>query len=127
MTSKESVRLLGADGPFASALEGFAPRDAQLRMAEAVEEAFAGGGSLVVEAGTGIGKTLAYLVPALAAAALAGLEGDGVTLACLAILAGRAWFVAFYYTGLPFMRIPGFTAAALGALYLILRILGLLG
>jgi ATP-dependent DNA helicase DinG len=65
MTSKDSVRLLGADGPFASVLEGFAPREAQLRMAEAVQDAFAVGGSLVVEAGTGIGKTLAYLVPAL--------------------------------------------------------------
>jgi ATP-dependent DNA helicase DinG len=60
-----SAQLLGADGPLAAALEGFAPRDAQLRMAEAVEEALAQGESLVIEAGTGIGKTLAYLVPAL--------------------------------------------------------------
>jgi ATP-dependent DNA helicase DinG len=60
-----SGRLLDADGPFAEALEGFAPRQAQVRMAEAVETALRQGGSLVVEAGTGIGKTLAYLVPAL--------------------------------------------------------------
>src|SRR5210317_1002975 len=46
-------------------MNGFAPREAQLEMAEAVENTLAVGGSLVVEAGTGIGKTLAYLVPAL--------------------------------------------------------------
>ena len=57
--------LLGADGPFADALPGFAPRETQIRMAEAVEEALAQKKSLVVEAGTGIGKTLAYLVPAI--------------------------------------------------------------
>ncbi len=60
-----SAFLLGQDGPFAEALEGFAPREAQIRMADAVQEAFERGESLVVEAGTGIGKTLAYLVPAL--------------------------------------------------------------
>ena len=60
-----SARLLDADGPFAETLKSFAPRDAQLQMAQAVEETLAAGTSLVVEAGTGIGKTLAYLVPAL--------------------------------------------------------------
>ena len=60
-----SARQLGADGPFASALPGFAPRDAQIEMARAVEELLSGGGTLVAEAGTGIGKTLAYLVPAI--------------------------------------------------------------
>ena len=60
-----SARLLNADGPFADTLKNFAPRDAQLQMAQAVEETLAAGASLVVEAGTGIGKTLAYLVPAL--------------------------------------------------------------
>ena len=60
-----SAGILGADGPFSGALPGFAPRQAQIEMAEAVEDAFAQGETLVVEAGTGIGKTLAYLVPAL--------------------------------------------------------------
>ncbi|MDT8320039.1 MAG: ATP-dependent DNA helicase [Xanthomonadales bacterium] len=60
-----SARLLEAGGPFAAALSGFAPRAAQVRMAAAVEQALAARSSLVVEAGTGIGKTLAYLVPAL--------------------------------------------------------------
>ena len=65
MTGSLSARLLGADGPFGRALTGFAPREAQLRMAEAVERLFGRSGALVVEAGTGIGKTYAYLVPAL--------------------------------------------------------------
>jgi ATP-dependent DNA helicase DinG len=60
-----SARLLDADGPFAETLKHFAPREAQVQMAQAVEETLTAGGSLVVEAGTGIGKTLAYLVPAL--------------------------------------------------------------
>ncbi len=62
---KYSADLLGADGPFAGALPGFAPREAQIKMAEAVETALAEKSSLVIEAGTGIGKTLAYLVPAI--------------------------------------------------------------
>ena len=61
----KSAQLLGADGPFAGLLPGFAPREEQIRMAVAVEQMLLDGSSLVVEAGTGIGKTLAYLVPAL--------------------------------------------------------------
>ncbi|WP_049621641.1 ATP-dependent DNA helicase [Frateuria defendens] len=57
--------LLGAEGPFARELPGFAPRAAQQRMAEAVEHAIAERETLVAEAGTGTGKTYAYLVPAL--------------------------------------------------------------
>lgn len=64
-TPCRSARLLDAEGPFTGALSGFAPRKPQIEMAEAVEKALTSGGSLVVEAGTGIGKTLAYLVPAL--------------------------------------------------------------
>lgn len=60
-----SAALLESGGPFAEALQSFAPRDAQIKMAGAVEAALAQGSALVVEAGTGIGKTLAYLVPAL--------------------------------------------------------------
>ncbi|MBN8727282.1 MAG: ATP-dependent DNA helicase [Xanthomonadales bacterium] len=57
--------LLGWDGPFARELPGFSPRTYQQAMAVAVEQAIAAGDSLVVEAGTGTGKTFAYLVPAL--------------------------------------------------------------
>ncbi|HEX7817541.1 DEAD/DEAH box helicase, partial [Dyella sp.] len=57
--------LLGADGPFARELPNFAPRAAQRAMAAAVAQAIAGRDTLIAEAGTGTGKTYAYLVPAL--------------------------------------------------------------
>lgn len=57
--------LLGADGPFAREVPNFAPRATQQRMADAVSEAIENHDALVVEAGTGTGKTFAYLVPAL--------------------------------------------------------------
>lgn len=57
--------LLGPDGPLARTLPGYEAREAQLAMADAVEHALAGERHLVCEAGTGTGKTLAYLVPAI--------------------------------------------------------------
>ena len=57
--------LLGADGPFAHDVPNFAPRETQQRMADAVGGAIETHDALVVEAGTGTGKTFAYLVPAL--------------------------------------------------------------
>jgi ATP-dependent DNA helicase DinG len=57
--------LLGAEGPFARELPNFAPRAAQQTMARAVQQAIAGRDTLIAEAGTGTGKTYAYLVPAL--------------------------------------------------------------
>ncbi|NIG18175.1 ATP-dependent DNA helicase [Pantoea sp. Al-1710] len=56
-----------ADGALAQAIPGFKPRAAQREMAQAVMEAVKKGGELVVEAGTGTGKTYAYLAPVLRA------------------------------------------------------------
>ena len=56
---------LGAGGVLSNELPGYEHREGQLRMAEAIEDALDGGGTLLVEAGTGTGKTLAYLVPAI--------------------------------------------------------------
>ncbi len=53
------------DGPLAAALPGFEARPGQLEMAGAVSAVFADGGVLLAEAGTGTGKTLAYLIPAI--------------------------------------------------------------
>jgi ATP-dependent DNA helicase DinG len=53
------------NGALARALGGFEPRDAQRAMARAVAETLDAGGLLLVEAGTGTGKTIAYLVPAI--------------------------------------------------------------
>ena len=52
-------------GALAMALDGFETRRGQLEMANGVAEVFADGGVLLAEAGTGTGKTLAYLVPAI--------------------------------------------------------------
>ncbi len=57
--------LLGPEGPFAREVPGFAPRAVQQTMAAAVETAIADRQMLIAEAGTGTGKTFAYLVPAL--------------------------------------------------------------
>jgi len=58
-----------ADGPIARALPGFEPREGQLRMAKLIERGFLENVHTIVEAGTGVGKSLAYLVPALRAGA----------------------------------------------------------
>ncbi len=57
--------LFSPEGPLAKAISGFKPRQAQLDMAEAIERAMQDKATLVVEAGTGTGKTFAYLLPAL--------------------------------------------------------------
>ena len=57
--------LLQADGPVARALgDAYEPRPEQIEMAAAVERALADRSHLLVEAGTGVGKSFAYLVPA---------------------------------------------------------------
>lgn len=62
--------LLGPAGRLAQAIPGFSYRHEQVEMAEAVMRVLGDGGTLVAEAGTGTGKTFAYLVPAL----LSGLK-----------------------------------------------------
>ncbi len=57
--------VLGPGSPLATALPGWEQRDGQLAMAQAVEVALEEARHLLVEAGTGTGKTLAYLVPAV--------------------------------------------------------------
>src|SRR5437763_16894786 len=60
--------IFGEGGLIAKFHEAYEHRDGQVKMAEAVMRAFDEKRHLVVESGTGIGKTLAYLVPAIAAA-----------------------------------------------------------
>jgi ATP-dependent DNA helicase DinG len=57
--------ILGPGGLLDGRLDGYQPRPQQQAMAEAVAEVLDAGGTLVCEAGTGTGKTFAYLVPAL--------------------------------------------------------------
>lgn len=57
-------RLLGGDGPLGEVLSGFRPRPTQITMARRVSEALNKDDNLLIEAGTGTGKSLAYLLPA---------------------------------------------------------------
>jgi ATP-dependent DNA helicase DinG len=60
-----AAEVLGSEGVIADALPVYEERSGQLKMAEAVQEAFRDGEALLVEAGPGTGKTFAYLVPAI--------------------------------------------------------------
>ncbi len=58
--------MLAADGPIARRLgSAYEPRPQQWEMVQAVDQALAQGGKLIVEAGTGVGKSFAYLLPAI--------------------------------------------------------------
>ena len=57
--------IFSHEGPLAAAVPGFRARDQQLEMARRILEAISGNRVLLAEAGTGTGKTFAYLVPAL--------------------------------------------------------------
>ena len=59
--------MFATDGPLAAQVAGYRPRPQQIEMAQAILEALGTGSMLAVEAGTGTGKTFAYLVPALLA------------------------------------------------------------
>jgi ATP-dependent DNA helicase DinG len=74
MSELDPNSILGPEGAVARRLKGYEPREEQLQMAGAVAEAIAGKSHLMVEAGTGVGKSFAYLVPAILAAAEDGLK-----------------------------------------------------
>ncbi len=65
MQETDLQEIFEADGSLARALKGFVPRRQQLHMAERVADALAQRRMLVIEAGTGTGKTFGYLVPVL--------------------------------------------------------------
>lgn len=61
----KTSHIFNLEGPIARTLDRFERRDAQVTMATAIEETMERGGIILAEAGTGTGKTLAYLVPAI--------------------------------------------------------------
>ena len=63
MNHSASIDILGKDGALSKAIAGFTPRDSQQKMADAIERAVELDAQLVVEAGTGTGKTFGYLIP----------------------------------------------------------------
>ena len=64
--------LLGENGPIARKLARYEARPQQIEMAAAVAQTLENGGQLLVEAGTGVGKSFAYLVPVIAHIASTG-------------------------------------------------------
>lgn len=81
------------NGALAAANPHYRPRAGQIQMATAVAHTLQQGGALVVEAGTGVGKTFAYLIPAL-------LSGERV----LVSTATKALQDQIYFRDLPFLR-----------------------
>ena len=69
--STDAATALAVDGPLAKTIEGFEDRPEQRQLAIEIERTFATGGVLVAEAGTGVGKSVAYSLPAIGRA-LAG-------------------------------------------------------
>lgn len=69
-----TLGILGPDGVIARRLSNYEPRPQQLEMAQAVGLALASDKHLMVEAGTGVGKSFAYLVPAILAASKGAKE-----------------------------------------------------
>ena len=57
--------IFGSEGFISQGLDGYEYRPQQLEMANAVSDAFRANENLIVEAGTGVGKTFAYLIPAI--------------------------------------------------------------
>ncbi|MFO0820903.1 MAG: helicase C-terminal domain-containing protein [Pirellulales bacterium] len=68
--------ILGPSGRIAARLPNYEHRPQQMQMAEAVAQAFRQGGHLIAEAGTGVGKSFGYLVPAILHATESELLGD---------------------------------------------------
>jgi len=108
--------LFSADGPLAQAVTDFRVRRGQLEMARAVADAIEHNSVLVAEAGTGTGKTFAYLVPALLSGGKVIISTGTKTLqdqlfdrdiqvvrealkvpVTVALLKGRANYVCHYY------------------------------
>ena len=60
-----AAAVFADDGPLARTVHDYEPREGQRAMAAAVADVIEHGGTLIAEAGTGTGKTLAYLIPAI--------------------------------------------------------------
>ncbi|MEL4340100.1 ATP-dependent DNA helicase [Shewanella xiamenensis] len=63
--TNEVLRAFANDGVLATHIQGFSARQSQVEMAQIISEAIASKGNALIEAGTGVGKTFAYLIPAM--------------------------------------------------------------
>jgi len=65
MLRQDLADYFAPDGPIAASVSGYQLRQTQLALAQAIDDTIAANGTLIAEAGTGTGKTWAYLAPAL--------------------------------------------------------------
>ncbi len=63
--AREVMRAFAQDGVLAKQIQGFSARRSQVEMARVISDAIASKGNAIIEAGTGVGKTFAYLIPAI--------------------------------------------------------------
>ena len=87
------TELFGADGPIAQTLDGYELRPSQLEMAEAIKRALIAEKGALIEAPTGTGKSIAYLIPAI-------LSGKSVVVAT----ANKSLQSQLYHKDIPFLR-----------------------
>ena len=74
LTEDRITALMSPSGPFSKTFEGFEQRPEQVEMLDSVSKAIYQGQKLIVEGGTGVGKSMAYLLPAAIFAASRGLR-----------------------------------------------------
>lgn len=89
----DMAAFFGPEGPLAALLDGYEPRRSQVEMAQAIQEALLTRKHTLVEAPTGTGKSIAYLVPAL-------LSGRTVVIAT----ANKSLQTQLYTKDIPFLR-----------------------
>lgn len=118
MLFQEITEIFAQDGPIAQAVPGYHPRQAQQELAQAIEQTLQDRSTLVAEAGTGTGKTWAYLVPVFMGAGKALVSTGTRTLQdqlfrrdvprlraalglpiTVALLKGRGNYVCHYHLG----------------------------
>ena len=63
MTSIDSMFI--ENGELSACMEGWEPREHQIKMANAISQTLSSKGQLIIEAGTGVGKSFGYLIPAI--------------------------------------------------------------
>ena len=93
LAEADLAAFFGPDGPLARHLDGYEARPSQLEMAQAVKRAILARGHALVEAPTGTGKSIAYLVPAL-------LSGQRVVVST----ANKSLQNQLYAKDIPFLR-----------------------
>jgi ATP-dependent DNA helicase DinG len=93
LAAADLAHFFSSDGPLAHHLTGYELRPSQLAMAEAVKRAMLGGQHALIEAPTGTGKSIAYLLPAI-------LSGQTVVIAT----ANKSLQSQLFYKDIPFLR-----------------------